>query len=189
MAKLSRRWKLFFSYKIWNSCQKVLISTGPFIYRSVHGKGVIKFLKQKTSIYKTTETREISPKELSKRSFHFQTSFRHWQESREAWPSENTVSSLFSSRKRKLVPGALTRTSRVRPCCGMHKHMGAQWEQAGKRLLLPPGAEKGTCILVLAHGATGVLGCVCPLLWRTSLLPHFSNLLEELKWKNHLGIF
>lgn len=45
---------------------------GPFIFRSFHWKGVIKFSKPKASIYKTKEMREISLKEVSKHQFHFQ---------------------------------------------------------------------------------------------------------------------
>lgn len=55
-----------------NSCQNMLNSMGPFIFRSFHWKGFIKFLKPKVSIYKTKEMRENGFKEVSKHQFHFQ---------------------------------------------------------------------------------------------------------------------
>lgn len=52
-------------------------------------------------------------------------SSRHWQESREVWSSENTVSLLCSSRKRKLVSGVIACTSWVRPCQRAYECLGS----------------------------------------------------------------
>lgn len=126
------------------------------------------------SLYRNTETREIGLKEVSKHYFHFQTSFRHWQESREAWPSENSPLAIFLQEK-KTIPWS------------HHSHLAGQaMPRAHRRMSHSTGAPRktaapaarsvdrdpGRCPGMCGHSSPGVVVIRAeknPLLMRSNL--------------------